>query len=94
MTHSYKLIKPLQLSGKMEVTPEQSETIQRILFDMGYDWDFIPEFSEYDLFKNLGQPFITWELNKEIMHYAKGQQALFVLDENPLHLFNDYFETI
>jgi len=82
-----KLTLPLQSSGKMEVTPQQSEILQKELFKMGYAWAFIEE-PELD---HVDKPFIYWE-NKEIMHSPEQDRDFFSRDELPLHLFDNHFK--
>lgn len=86
----YKLTQELHKSGKMQVTPEQSEAIQKALFDIGYEWkaggtSIIP--------LPLHNQFIMWRVqNKKVSweHINKKVKKLVL----PLHLFDNHFETI
>lgn len=62
MPTNYTLILPLQSSGKMEVTPMQSEILQKELFKMGYRWTT----SGDQFVKYTEHPFIAWYSDKEL----------------------------
>lgn len=87
----YKQIKPLQPSGKMMVTPEQSEAVQKVLFEMGKKWIFDEDENHLH---SWDKPFIFWD--KAIIYITTldlHNKHLFRADENPLHIFTDYFTT-
>jgi hypothetical protein len=82
----YKLIKPLQPSGKMEVTPEQSEALQRELFKMGY----VVKFKNYSKGK-----FVFWyNMNKVVTTISEINITYFKEHQNPLQTFTDHFEPL
>lgn len=82
---TYKLIKELGKSGKMQVTPEQSEALQKALFEMGYRWitgEEISHFTDYiSVCLYWDDKRITWA-------------SFDIHGDNPLHLFDNHFETI
>lgn len=81
----YKLKSPLQPSGKMEVTPEQSECLQRELFKMGYSWFYNNGISY------LNNKYLYWEANNLETGKLKSD---FEEDYRIVHTFTDHFETI
>lgn len=84
----YKQVKALQPSGKMHVTPEQSEAVQKVLFEMGYVWLVDKKKLQRDSHNYL---YWYYEPKKHIMY---GTSFLhFDIHENPLHIFTDYFTT-
>jgi len=71
---------PLQSSGKMEVTPQQSEILQKELFKMGY-----APFGKQDTAN-----YIYWN---ELKQFTHGNVAnAFSLVKLPLHLFDNHFK--
>lgn len=82
----YKQIKALQPSGKMVVTPEQSEVVQKALFEMGLSWADGQEARQCEVIFWYGH-------NKEITWSFTGDNEYFDSHQNPLHLFNEYFTT-
>jgi len=83
---TYTLITPLQSSGKMEVTPQQSEILQKELFKMGYLWAFW-----FNKLCYTDRPFVYWE-NKGISQSPEAGRESFISDELPLHLFDNHFK--
>lgn len=86
---TYKLKTPLQPSGKMQVTPDQSEALQKALFEMGYSWNEIKKV------KLKGKRFLIWtefELLGKLISW--DDQEYFNEHDNPIHLFENHFETI
>lgn len=82
----YKQIKPLQPSGKMQVTPEQSVEVQKALFEMGLSWADGQEPRPCEVIYWYGH-------NKEITWSFTGDSEYFDKHKNPLHIFTDYFTT-
>jgi len=85
---NYELTLPLQSSGKMEVTPQQSEILQKELFKMGYSWWF----SREKIINHTHQHYLFWELAD--MSVSHGSIDFEFLDEDklPLHLFDNHFK--
>jgi len=82
---SYTLTLPLQSSGKMEVTPQQSEILQKELFKMGYV--ALPS----RLYIK-GKPFVFWYDGKQISAISNNDSEYFEQHENELHLFDNHFK--
>jgi len=78
---------PLQSSGKMEVTPQQSEILQKELFKMGFYWNVQ---DDADV-QHTDKPFLFWD-NLTMLYASKENVHLFELDELPLHLFDNHFK--
>lgn len=74
----YKQIKPLLPTGKIQVTPEESEAVQKVLFGMGMNPNVSTE-----------KPFIYW-YSKKLVGFGR-LECVFDKHENPLHIFTDYF---
>jgi hypothetical protein len=77
----YKQIKPLLPTGKIQVTPEESEVVISALKTMGYN-------TEVDIRKQFA--FMFW------MPKAMAvSNSLKIYNESwePLHIFTDYFTT-
>lgn len=87
----YKQIKPLRLSGKTQVTPEQSEVVQKALFEMGYAWKGFYKSTQVSHLTYPGH-YIFWYSDKIMSWMPNCQKS--ELHPNPLHLFTDYFEPI
>jgi len=83
-----KLILPLQSSGKMEVTPQQSEILQRELFKMGYRWW---RYNEENI-KHIDKPYIYWDKNPKDISFSEYDVDYFQNQSNPLHLFDNHFK--
>lgn len=81
----YKQIRPLQPSGKMAVTPEQSAEVQKVLFEMGFEW------YEGKTISWVKWPYIFWN-NAQLANPTF--KNTFEVVSNPLHTFTDYFETL
>ena len=76
--------KELQKSGHMEVTPKQSEILQKHLFDLGYSW-----WSDKSTDINYTEKrFIYWDDYDKGLSYSQNSYAL---DENPPHKFEEHF---
>jgi len=75
-----KLILPLQYSGKMEVTPQQSEILQKELFKMGYCWSTTRETEVL----HTDMPYIKWYDDKDIVfsQYALKDEQLIDFDNH------------
>jgi len=86
---NYGLIKPLQSSGKMEVTPQQSEILQKELFKMGYSWYINPMPFEI---QQKNKPYIFWEEDKSITYATVDDKRFFNGCPEPLHLFDNHFK--
>lgn len=87
----YKLIKPLSPSGKMEVTPEQSEVLQEKLSDMGYGWSGLVRYKIHKTSK----PYLFWDEYDKSISYS-GNRLHFEKDNdyNIVQIFTDHFEPI
>jgi len=85
---SHTLILPLQSSGKMEVTPQQSEILQKELFKMGYCWWAIGH-SKVDY---TDKKYLLWENDETICFLSVGYEVTFNNEPNPLHLFDNHFK--
>lgn len=86
---NYKLKQDLPKEGKMQVIPEESETLQRALFDMGYRWWA----SLSQNIKHVEYKYLYWDTGKEISFSFSEAEEYFNNQYNPLCLFEDYFET-
>jgi len=76
-----KLILPLQSSGKMEVTPQQSEILQTELFKTGYTPVIKENLSDYD--------YVFW---MPVSIAFSNRIGLFTTSWEPLHLFDNHFK--
>lgn len=82
----YKTIKPLESSGKMYVTPEQSMHLQEHLFRIGYRWK-----NDGLRVLNIDRPhFIMWYDSKAIAWNLPYKSA--INNKNTLHKFEEYFD--
>jgi len=85
---NYTLTNNIPTTGKIEVNPEQSEAIQRVLFEMGYEWVF-------DGFNPIhtDKPFLFWdEEDKYITFGFSHDREYFNSQEEPLIYFNNHFK--
>jgi len=85
---NYTLLSPLASSGKMEVTPQQSEILQKELFKMGYAW-LLYQDNELRFTK---KPYLFWETDKAITYADKGEIDYFSQKKLALHLFDNHFK--
>lgn len=81
----YIKIKDLGVCGKIKVNPNQSEAIQKELFNMGFHWNI-----DGQEITDLNKPFLFWD-NGIILYATEECEHFFELDELPLHLFENYF---
>jgi len=75
---NYTLLSPLASSGKMEVTPQQSEILQTELESHGYVCHY--------MYRNL----VYWHDFKTAIGLVSREH--FDKSELPLHLFNNHFK--
>lgn len=84
----YKQLKPLGSSGKIQVTPEQSEVVQKALFEMCFSFA-----SGATYVQSTDLPYLYWAADKKTITRSLSSKT-FNKSSNPLHLFTDYFEPI
>lgn len=77
--------KELQKSGHMEVTPKQSEILQKHLFYLGYSWWY----SRRTDICNTEEKYIYWDYHDKGISYS--HESYTFNNRNPLHKYEDYF---